>query len=96
MSLLVFILFSYGLTQILTVGRIFNPIRPKTKFFHCPMCIGFHVGWIIILLNHFLGINIFTNVIGYDLFIGGCISSGTSYWLQSSINDDGIQIGERK
>jgi len=41
MLLLVFILACYGLTNILTYGKIFDKIRPKEHFFHCSMCVGF-------------------------------------------------------
>ena len=53
MSILVFILCAYGLTQILVFSSIFEPYRPSHHFFHCPMCIGFWVGVLLVLLNPF-------------------------------------------
>jgi len=54
MELLLFILIAYGLTQILVYSDmpILKKLRPTKesykgygKVFHCPMCMGFHVGW---------------------------------------------------
>ena len=90
MDLIYFILCSYGLTYILTYGHIFNKIRPKHKFFHCPLCIGF---WVGILL---FGINGFTELFSFEynfinaLLLGG-LSSGTSYILSMLIGDKGIR-----
>ena len=48
MDLLYFILCSYGLTQILIYGSIFDSFRPKDgklgELFRCPMCMGFWAG----------------------------------------------------
>ncbi len=82
MLLLVFILACYGLTNILTYGKIFDKIRPKEHFFHCSMCVGFWVG----MFNWFLVSPPF------NLFVAGCISSGTSYILDKIICDEGIVI----
>ena len=57
MELLTFILCAYGLTQILVYGKIFSKIRPKKgklgELANCPMCMGFHVGWLLMLLSPF-------------------------------------------
>ena len=57
MELLTFILCAYGLTQILVYGKIFSKIRPKQgklgELANCPMCMGFHVGWLLMLLSPF-------------------------------------------
>ena len=60
MELLLFILIAYGLTQILVYSDM--PIlkrlrqtkesyRGYGKVFHCPMCMGFHVGWFLCILS---------------------------------------------
>jgi hypothetical protein len=89
-EMLYFILASYGLTQILVYSKIFEPIRPKHYFFHCPMCIGFWVGVVLVLLNPF------TELFTYDVsvvssFVLGCVSSATSYGLCMLISDGGLQ-----
>ena len=54
LELLTFILCAYGLTQIVVYSDmpILKKIRPPKdwgkgygKVFHCPMCMGFHIGW---------------------------------------------------
>jgi hypothetical protein len=85
MNLLIFILASYGMTMMLVYGKIFDAIRPKHHFFHCCMCVGFWVG-------------VFNAIILTDmnLFIAGCISAGTSYFLSRLVDDDGILIKLKK
>jgi len=94
LELLYFILSSYGITQILVYGSIFNRVRPAKNiaggFFHCPMCVGF---WIGVFL---FGINDYTELFTYDfniangLLLGG-LSSGTSYALSMIFGDSGIR-----
>jgi len=93
MSLIYFILCSFGMTQILTYAAIFNKIRPKYYFFHCPMCIGFWVGVFL------FGINTYTELFTFkynlvNLFLLGCLSSGTSYVLCCLFDDDGFKIAK--
>jgi hypothetical protein len=95
MFLIPFILTCYGLTQILVYGTIFDCIRPKEgllgELFKCPMCVGFHVGWLMALLFGISNLfNIQTNII--DIFILACISSGSSYVLCSLFTDFGINF----
>jgi hypothetical protein len=95
MELLTFILCAYGLTQILVYGKIFNRIRPTKgnlgDLFKCPMCMGFHVGWFLMLLSPFTELfNFDVSVVNY--FLLGSLSSGTSYILNMMFGDDGIQI----
>lgn len=86
-----FILACYGLTQILVYGSIFNSIRPKHHFFHCPMCVGFWSGVLICLISPFT--ELFTFEINlFNLLLCGWISSATSYTLCMVINDEGINI----
>jgi hypothetical protein len=98
MDLIYFILCSYGLTQILLYGSIFNRLRPSKgwlwgfgKLFHCALCMGFHVGWLLVLFSSE------TNLWNYkinaaNLLLLGCLASGSSYILNRIINDDGLSV----
>jgi len=91
MDLLYFILTSFGMTQILVYGKVFDKIRPARHFFHCPMCMGFHVGWILWSLNAYTKLFTFD----YSLITGfalACISSATSYVLSMVFGDEGINL----
>ena len=99
MELLTFILCAYGLTQILVYSDmpLLNKLRPSKQFaggygkvFHCPMCMGFHVGWFLMLLSPF------TELFNFDVsvanfFLLGWLSSGTSYILNMVFGDEGIK-----
>ena len=94
MDLLTFVLCAYGLTQIIIYGTIFNRFRPTKgkvgKLFQCPMCMGFHVGWFLMLLSPF------TELFSYDVsvvnfFLLGGLSSGTSYILNMIVGDHGVK-----
>lgn len=92
MEIVIFILSCWGLTQIIVYGSIFDKIRPKRKFFHCPMCIGFHVGYVVytlLLLIDGTAMNAGTLL---QMFLAGCVSSATSYALCMFISDDGLKI----
>jgi len=99
MDLLHFILASWGMTQILVYGTIFEDhrdwIMEKSNWFgtliHCPMCTGFWVGVFL------FGINGFTELFNFEynianLLILGCISSATSYALNIVFSDSGIKF----
>jgi len=99
MEMLAFILCAYGLTQILVYSDfpLLAKMRPSKdngkkygKVFHCPMCMGFHVGWFLMLLSPY------TELFNFDVsvanfFILGWLSSGTSYVLNMIFGDSGIQ-----
>ena len=91
MNLLYFVLSAYGLTQVLIYAKIFNRIRPSHCFFHCPMCIGFHVGWFLWAINKYTELFTFDYSIA-TAFLLACISSGTSYVLDMIFGDEGINI----
>lgn len=85
------------MTQILCYGSIFNQIRPQNKFFHCPMCIGFHVGILIYILMGMIDLFIFPETyfaLFIMMFLFANISSGTSYILCQIVDDEGIRINE--
>ena len=94
MELLYFILAAYGLTQILVYGKVFDALRPTRGWlgglFKCPMCVGFHVGWILMLLSPYTELFNF-DVTPVNYLILGCLSSGTSYVLNMIIGDEGIK-----
>lgn len=86
MNLILFILACWGMTQILVYGEIFDPIRPKHKFFHCPMCVGFHVGWFVFILFRHLNMWSKEDFLIWA-FVAGCISSATSEALAGLFNN---------
>tara|TARA_Y100001951_G_C11055707_1_gene138074 strand:- start:8 stop:313 length:306 start_codon:yes stop_codon:yes gene_type:complete len=94
MELLYFVLAAYGLTQMLVYGKIFDHIRPTKgklgELFCCPMCIGFHVGWVLMLLSPFTELFSF-DVSVVNFFLLGGLSSGTSYVLNMIFGDEGIK-----
>jgi hypothetical protein len=90
MSLVYFVLVSYGLTQGLVFSKLLEKVRPSLYVFHCPMCMGFWVGAFLVLLNPFT--ELFTFDVSYiNCFLLGCLSSGTSYALCMLISDGGFQ-----
>ncbi len=103
MNLLAFILAAYGLTQILVYSDmpLIAMLRPSKdalkgfgKVFHCPMCMGFHVGWFLMLLSPF------TELFNFDVclanfFLLGCLSSGTSYILNMVFGDNGLKTEKK-
>ena len=91
MSFIYFVLCAYGLTQILAFSRIFDSYRPKHHFFHCPMCIGFWVGVLLLLLNPFTELFTFDVSLINGLLLGW-LSSGTSYALCMLISDGGFEL----
>ena len=99
MELLYFVLAAYGLTQILVYGDLplLKRLRPNKssikgygKLFHCPMCMGFHVGWFLMLLSPFTELFNF-DVTVTNFFLLGWLSSGTSYVLNMIFGDEGIK-----
>jgi hypothetical protein len=87
MDLLVFVLASYGVTNIVTAGRLFAGLRSRFAalsqmlghWIRCPMCVGVPVG----VLWTLAGLRPGTCLGGIaDLAAAGAISSG-SCWLLS-------------
>ena len=98
MDLLYFILAAYGLTQIVVYGKVLERVRPTTgwlgSLFSCPMCVGFHVGWILMLLSPYTELFNF-DVTPANYFILGGLSSGTSYILNMIVGDNGINVARK-
>ena len=90
-TLAYFILASFGLTQILVYGSVFDRIRPCYAFFHCSMCIGWWVGVFLWAINGFTELFIFDYSVG-TAFVLACISSGSSYVLDVIVGDKGINL----
>ena len=76
-------------------GKLLKGLRPTEgklgELFGCPMCMGFHVGWFLMLLSPF------TELFNFDItvvnfFLLGWLSSGTSYVLNMIFGDEGIKF----
>lgn len=98
MQLFLFILIAHGLTQILCYGKILDRYRPQQGFFgellKCSMCTGFWVGLFLGGIDPFTGLfSLTTNFL--DILFLGFVSSGTSYMLDKTVSDEGIQIQKR-
>ncbi|MDP3986711.1 MAG: hypothetical protein Q8P81_00625 [Nanoarchaeota archaeon] len=100
--LLLFILASYGITNIVVFGELFRPLREKLGknsklcyLIHCPMCSGTYISCMVFLLFWFSGIKLFPNIISGSI-IFSFIGSGTSYILTSLFDDFGINVKIRK
>jgi len=92
MDLIYFILCAFGCTQIIVYSSLTPKWNTSTwpgKFFGCPMCVGFHVGWILLLIPNSL-FQFEVNIANAVLF--GFLSSGTSYLLCEVMGDDGIRL----
>jgi len=96
-----FILIAYGMTFMLVYGKIFEDIRPRKDYtkkwntlFHCPLCMGFHVGWFLSLLSPYT--ELFTYERSFvNAFLLGCLSAGTSYLISVLVDDFGIRLSSR-
>ena len=101
METLHFILVAYGMTFIIVYGKIFEDIRPDKDYtrkwntlWHCPLCMGFWVGVVLLLLSPL------TELFSYEvnvanIFLLGGLSSGTSYILCMLVSDGGLQHEHR-
>jgi len=101
-DLVYFILASYGLTQILLYGSVFNKVRPSKdwlfgfgKLFHCPMCMGFWSGVFLFGINKYTELFTFEYVLA-NLLILGSLSSGTCYLIGVLVDDFGLKINQRR
>ena len=98
MTFIWFCLISYGLTQILVYGKIFDPIRPKSgklgQLLKCPMCTGFWVGVFLWAVNNSTTLFSFDHSLVTGVLLG-CVSSGTSYVLNMLFGDDGFKVSHK-
>jgi hypothetical protein len=83
------------MTMIVVYGKILEKPRGMIKslgipmltyMLTCTMCMGMWIGFLM------------TQIIGtsFGWFVGGCISSGTSYLLSKIVNDEGIVVNFKK
>ena len=95
MTFIWFCLVSYGLTQILVYGKIFDPIRPKSgklgKLLECPMCTGFWVGLFLWFVKDYTQLFTFDNSLVTALLLGFA-GSAAAYIGNMVFGDDGIKI----
>ena len=95
MTFIWFCLISYGLTQILVYGKIFDPIRPNTGWFaqllSCPMCTGFWVGIFLWFVKDYTQLFTFDNSFITALLLGFA-GSAAAYIGNMVFGDDGIKI----
>ena len=54
---------------------------PTKSPMECSLCVGFHVGWFILLCTSMSGFVTMPVTCLIDYFLAGCISAGTSYVL---------------
>ena len=94
MKLIIFCLVCFGMTNIITMSRLFKLVRDRFErlskkagiFIKCPMCVGFWVGLLWSLLEFgpvSRGLWNFKFEISFfiNLFADACISSGISWIL---------------
>ena len=102
MELIYFTLIASGLTQVVVYSDmpLTKKLRPPKEFlggygklFHCPMCVGFHVGWFLMLLSPFTELFSFDVTVA-NFFLLGWLSSGTSYVFNMVFGDEGIKISQ--
>jgi len=95
LSLVYFILASFGLTQIVVYGTIFEKVRPTEgmlgTLFHCPMCVGFWSGVVLWACNCYTELFSFDYMPLTGVFLG-CLASGTSYVLNMVFGDRGMRL----
>ena len=95
MTFIWFCLVSYGLTQILVYGKIFDPIRPKSgklgQLLECPMCTGFWVGLFLWSVKDYTQLFTFDNSVVTGLLLGFA-GSAAAYIGNMVFGDDGIKI----
>tara|TARA_B100000927_G_scaffold262348_1_gene233187 strand:+ start:7876 stop:8193 length:318 start_codon:yes stop_codon:yes gene_type:complete len=90
-----FCLISYGLTQILVYGKIFDPIRPESgklgQLLKCPMCTGFWVGLFLWFVKDYTQLFNFDDSFITALLLG-CASSAASFLGSMFMSDEGVNL----
>ncbi len=92
MLMLFWVLSAYGCMCIISWSAIFEDLREwvktKSSWFYklmtCPLCLGFHIGWVMSLAlgglcNHYFQTNLFWNFFADAVFTSG------STWAISNI-----------
>ena len=95
MTFIWFCLISYGLTQILVYGKIFDPIRPKSgklgQLLKCPMCTGFWVGLFLWSVKDYTQLFTFDNSFVTGLLLGFA-GSAAAYVGNTLFGDEGLKV----
>ena len=95
MTFIWFCLTSYGLTQILVYGKIFDPIRPKRgwlgQLLSCTMCTGFWVGLFLWFVKDYTQLFTFDDSFITGLLLGFA-SSAAAYVGNVVFSDEGVKI----
>ena len=95
MTFIWFCLISYGLTQIIVYGKIFDQIRPKSgklgQLLECPMCTGFWVGIFLWFVKDYTQLFNFDDSFVTALLLGFA-SSSVAYIITMVFGDDGIRF----
>ncbi len=95
MNFIWFCLISYGLTQLLVYGKIFDPIRPKSgklgQLLRCPMCTGFWVGLFLWFVKDYTQLITFDDSFVTGLLLGSA-GSAAAYVGTMVFCDDGIKV----
>jgi hypothetical protein len=102
MELLIFILLSYGISNIVVFGSIFNGLRDFLDrvnpsffgtLFSCMICFPAWVGFVLSTTFQLLGYPEFSPLANYGMdniylsvFLDGCLASGTT-WLIHTIQE---------
>jgi hypothetical protein len=100
MELLVFILLSYGISNIIVFGSIFSGFRNYCdvvspnffgKLFSCMMCTPFWVGFILSMTFNLLDYGFMSPLYGLGvenlflvIFLDSCLTSGTTWLLHTT------------
>ena len=102
LKIFIFIIISYGITNIVTYSSLFeglrnyfNKINPNYlgKLFSCPLCFSTWVGFLLSFIFQYYFINLITpstyygiNNLYLSIFLDGCFISGTT-WIIYNIVD---------
>ena len=94
MLMLFWCIAAYGVASIISWSSIFEGLREwvktKSSWFYklmtCPLCLGFHIGWVMSitlggLCNHYFQTNLF-----WSLFADAVFTSGST-WLINTITE---------
>ena len=95
MTFIWFSLISYGLTQILVYGKVFDKIRPTQgwmgQLLSCTMCTGFWVGLFLWSVKDYTQLFTFDNSFVTGLLLGFA-GSAAAYVGNTLFGDEGLKV----